>query len=62
MSVRKREREAAESVVTEHSYKYTLDGFAALARGAGLEPKRSWTDREHLFGVYWLSPLSTATS
>jgi uncharacterized SAM-dependent methyltransferase len=43
-----------ESICTEHSHKYTLDGFARLARGAGLEVRRVWTDRRRRFSVQYL--------
>jgi dimethylhistidine N-methyltransferase len=43
-----------ESIHTESSYKYTLDGFAELARQAGLEVVQSWVDEEALFSVHYL--------
>jgi dimethylhistidine N-methyltransferase len=43
-----------EYIVTEHSYKYTLPGFAGLALRAGFELVRSWEDSNHLFGVVFL--------
>ena len=45
-----------ESIVTEHSYKYTLEEFRQLAAGAGLEVARSWTDARHWFSVHYLRP------
>jgi dimethylhistidine N-methyltransferase len=45
---------AGESIHTESSYKYSLERFAALARGAGWEPKSSWTDAEEQFSVHAL--------
>jgi dimethylhistidine N-methyltransferase len=45
-----------ESLCTEHSHKYTLPGFAALARRAGLAVRRVWTDRAGLFSVQYLEP------
>ena len=41
-------------MTTEHSYKYTLPGFAGLALRAGLELVRNWEDRHHLFSVLFL--------
>jgi dimethylhistidine N-methyltransferase len=43
-----------ESIHTECSYKYTVDGFHGLARRAGFEPEQVWTDAEHLFSVHCL--------
>jgi len=43
-----------ESIHTECSYKYSIDGFHALARRAGYEPEQVWTDREPLFSVHCL--------
>ena len=48
---------AGESVLTEYSNKYKVSEFAQLARGAGLELKRVWTDEDKLFGVLYLEPL-----
>jgi dimethylhistidine N-methyltransferase len=33
-----------ETIHTENSYKYTLESFAALARGSGWTPVATWTD------------------
>jgi dimethylhistidine N-methyltransferase len=46
--------EEGEYITTEHSYKYTLPGFAGLAWRAGWEPVRNWEDRNHLFSVLFL--------
>ena len=43
-----------ETIWTEHSYKYTLEGFAKMARRAGLEVERVWTDDAKLFSVQYL--------
>ncbi len=45
---------AGETIHTENSYKYTLDGFKALASSAGFTPAASWTDGAHLFAVHYL--------
>jgi dimethylhistidine N-methyltransferase len=45
---------AGESICTEHSHKYSLDGFARLARRAGLAVRRVWTDRQRRFSVQYL--------
>jgi len=43
-----------ESLHTENSYKYTLDGFRALARDAGFQPEAVWCDDAQRFAVHWL--------
>jgi dimethylhistidine N-methyltransferase len=45
---------AGESIHTESSYKYSLDRFAALARGSGWTPSASWTDAATMFSVHAL--------
>ena len=42
-----------EAILTEYSHKYTLESFAALAREAGFEVKRVWTDAQQLFSVQY---------
>jgi dimethylhistidine N-methyltransferase len=46
--------EEGEYITTEHSYKYTLPGFAGLALRAGFELVRNWEDRNRLFSVLFL--------
>ena len=43
---------SGEKIITEFSYKYTPEDFAALAREAGFEFIRMWTDEARLFGVF----------
>ncbi|MFD2111247.1 L-histidine N(alpha)-methyltransferase [Thiorhodococcus fuscus] len=43
-----------ETIHTESSYKYGLDDFHALARDAGFQPERVWTDPHQLFSVHAL--------
>jgi L-histidine Nalpha-methyltransferase len=45
---------AGETIHTENSYKYTLDTFAALARGSGWSPVAVWTDAGANFSVHAL--------
>jgi dimethylhistidine N-methyltransferase len=45
-----------ERVLTEYSYKFDLDGFAALAGKAGLDVADTWTDPADLFAVLYLTP------
>jgi dimethylhistidine N-methyltransferase len=42
-----------ETILTEYSHKYTLEGFAAMADTAGFEVRRVWTDAEQLFSVQY---------
>jgi dimethylhistidine N-methyltransferase len=44
-----------ESLHTENSHKYTVEGFRALAREAGFEPGTVWCDPAGLFSVHWLA-------
>lgn len=44
---------AGEHIVTEYSHKYTVPGFAALARRAGLELRSAWTDDADWFSVQY---------
>jgi len=46
--------EAHESICTEHSYKFTIDGFADLAAEAGWHLEHAWTDSEELFATLLL--------
>ena len=43
-----------ETIHTENSYKYTLDGFSDLAKSAGFKPIQSWTDPNKYFSVHYL--------
>jgi dimethylhistidine N-methyltransferase len=43
-----------ESIHTENSYKYSVERFAALARGSGWKPLASWTDPDGMFSVHAL--------
>ena len=45
-----------ESIVTEHSYKYTLDQFLRLAARAGFEVAHHWSDERRWFSVQYLIP------
>ena len=45
---------AGESIHTENSYKYSLERFAALARGSGWTPRATWTDGASMFSVHAL--------
>jgi len=43
-----------ESIHTENSHKYSIDGFKALAESVGLRSERVWTDPHELFSMHWL--------
>ena len=49
--------EAGEFIITEYSYKYSLDGFSTLARSAGWVPERSWVDDDSLFSMHYLTVI-----
>ncbi len=46
---------AGETIHTENSYKYSVAEFQALARRAGYQPHRVWTDPQELFSLHWLA-------
>lgn len=45
--------EEGETICTEYSHKYTVDGFADMAAEAGLELGRVWTDARQYFSVQY---------
>jgi len=47
--------ERGESIHTENSYKYSVEGFRALAGAAGFEGNKTWIDRRGLFALHGLS-------
>jgi dimethylhistidine N-methyltransferase len=49
-----------ETIHTENSYKYTIEGFAHLARAAHWSVARSWTDPARLFALQLLEPEGRA--
>ena len=51
-----------ERICTEHSYKYTLEGFADLAQSAGFDVRDVWTDPRSYFSVQYLVVEKTPTS
>jgi uncharacterized SAM-dependent methyltransferase len=46
---------AGESIHTENSYKYTVEGFTALAQEAGWQSAAVFQDPQRLFSVHVLS-------
>jgi len=45
-----------ESIHTENSYKYSLNGFSELANKAGCVVRKSWVDENELFSVHYIEP------
>jgi dimethylhistidine N-methyltransferase len=43
-----------QSLHTEYSHKFTVEGLRRLAVEAGFEPKAVWVDAERLFSIHWL--------
>lgn len=56
---RKFDFRAGEKILTEHSYKYTPEGLAALARNAGFQFEKLWIDDARLFGVFYFTVTSS---
>ncbi len=54
--------EEGEYIITEYSYKYSLQDFAGLALSAGFELVRNWEDRDHLFSVLFLRVAGLQTA
>ncbi|MDQ3197581.1 MAG: L-histidine N(alpha)-methyltransferase [Verrucomicrobiota bacterium] len=48
---------AGEKIITEFSYKHTIEGFSALAASAGFQLARVWTDPRKLFAVFHFTTL-----
>jgi uncharacterized SAM-dependent methyltransferase len=46
---------AGERILTEVSYKYSRGQFGRIARQAGLEVVRVWTDPQRWFSLQWLT-------
>ena len=46
--------EAGESIHTENSYKYSVEGFRALAASAGFSGEKLWLDAKGLFALHGL--------
>lgn len=48
------EMDEGETLHTENSHKFTVEGLRALAVRAGFRPGPVWTDDAQLFSVHWL--------
>lgn len=51
---RRFEFDAGESIHTENSHKYSIDGFRALVAGTGFHPVDVWTDPDELISMHYL--------
>jgi L-histidine Nalpha-methyltransferase len=49
--------DTGESIHTENSYKYSIEGFRALAARAGFTGEKAWTDRAGLFALHGLAGI-----
>jgi dimethylhistidine N-methyltransferase len=48
------ELDEGETLHTENSHKFTVDGLRELASRAGFRPGPVWTDEDRFFSVHWL--------
>ena len=46
---------AGETIHTENSYKYSVEGFKLLAAEAGYTPEHCWVDDRRLFSIHFLT-------
>ena len=46
---------AGETIHTENSYKYSIEQFQGLCRGARYEPVKAWTDPDGMFSLHFLN-------
>jgi len=58
LAQRQFELRQGETLHTENSQKYTLEGFRALAEASGFSPQALWSDPERWFSVHWLKSNS----
>lgn len=47
--------EEGETIHTENSHKFTIEGFQAIAAQAGFQAEKVWTDPENLFSLHYLT-------
>jgi dimethylhistidine N-methyltransferase len=52
--------EEGETIHTENSRKFTIEGFREVAVAAGFRPGPVWTDASNQFSVHWLESSSIA--
>jgi len=53
--------EVGESIHTENSYKYEIEGFESMAAEVGLEARDRWSDPAGLFSVHYFEVSATGT-
>ncbi|HET7202941.1 MAG TPA: L-histidine N(alpha)-methyltransferase [Steroidobacteraceae bacterium] len=46
--------DAGEEILTSHAHKFTVDGFASLARVAGWVARETWIEAAHSYAVQYL--------
>lgn len=46
---------AGEAILTEHSHKYTIEGFAAMTEAAGFRVENIWSDAQEWFSIIYCS-------
>ena len=46
-----------QSILTEYSHKYSIEGFQALAKRAGFKSIKVWVDKDKLFSVHYLEAV-----
>ena len=46
-----------ERILTEHSHKYTIDGFSQMLDSAGFRLEETWTDRNRMFAVCYCNAV-----
>ena len=46
-----------ESICTEYSHKYSLEGFKKIAAASGFDTKKCWVDENQLFAVALLKTV-----
>jgi uncharacterized SAM-dependent methyltransferase len=42
-----------ETIHTENSHKYTLEGFAELLRETGFSPVKHWSDSQQQYAIHY---------
>lgn len=47
-----------EHIITEYSYKFTVEGFSEFAKQAGFDCTQVWTDTNQHFALFWLDAVS----
>ncbi len=48
---------AGETIHTESSHKFSVEGFQAMAQRSGFQPVKVWTDGQNRFSLHWLEAI-----